>query len=55
VSLQSTGLVSGVYVIVKVNAIVINVAVRRWVETVAVDAIVDVRVKINDAAFITCN
>ncbi|CAB4402403.1 unnamed protein product [Rhizophagus irregularis] len=51
--LQSAGLVSGVYVIVKVNAIVINVAVRRQVETVAVDVIVDVHVKINDA-FVIC-
>jgi hypothetical protein len=35
-------LVSGVYVIVKVNATVINITVRMQVEAVAVDAIVDV-------------
>jgi len=40
-----------VYVIVNVNATATNVAVRKQVEAVAADAIVDIYVKIN---FIIC-
>ena len=40
-----------VYVIVNVNATATNVAIRKQVEAVAVDAIVDVYVKINNMAF----